>query len=238
MSWKAMTLIGIVLAAASVVAGSALGTNEENVAAADSCCAGPVAPAGMKMADSGHEHGKTAAPAAKDEKKDADLSALQKESYPVETCVVSGEKLGGDMGEPVDYFYKNRLVRFCCKGCVAKFEKEPEKYLAKLDSAVIDKEKADYPLDTCVVSGDKLGGDMGEPIDYVVANRLVRLCCKGCIKEIEKDPAKYILKVDAARGNAKPAAAAPGGPANPDPEPTGEHSEHGGTHDGHAGHQH
>lgn len=49
------------------------------------------------------------------------------------TCPVSGEKLeGGDMGEPVSISYHGRTVRFCCKMCVSKFEKEPAKYLAKL----------------------------------------------------------------------------------------------------------
>jgi len=129
---------------------------------------------------------------------DAEVVALQRASYPLETCVVSGEKLGS-MGEPVDHVFKNRLVRFCCAGCVPKFEKEPGKFLAKLDGAVVEKQQADYPLDTCVVSGEQLGGSMGEPVDHVVANRLVRLCCKGCIRDLEKDPMKYLSKLDEAR---------------------------------------
>jgi len=62
--------------------------------------------------------------------------------------------------------------------------------------------KADYPLTTCVVSGDKLeSGDMGDPIDYIYKeegkpDRLVRLCCKGCIKTLKKEPAKYLKKID------------------------------------------
>lgn len=60
--------------------------------------------------------------------------AKQVASYPLSTCVVSGKKLGG-MGDSVDYVHDNRLVRFCCKSCVATFEKEPAKYLALLDAA-------------------------------------------------------------------------------------------------------
>lgn len=62
--------------------------------------------------------------------------------------------------------------------------------------------KASYPLETCVVSGDKLeGGKMGEPIDYIhkeegMPNRLVRLCCKGCVRDFKSDPAKYLKKID------------------------------------------
>lgn len=62
-----------------------------------------------------------------------------KPAYPLKTCVVSGGKLGG-MGKSVTYVYKqagqrDRTVMFCCKACIRKFEKEPAKYLAKLDAA-------------------------------------------------------------------------------------------------------
>ncbi len=134
------------------------------------------------------------------EKIDAAIIKDQLPRYPLETCVVSGEKLGGDMGEPINHVYKNRLIRFCCKGCVKEFAKDPGKFLALLDKAVVDKQKEDYPLETCVVSGRKLGS-MGEPVDYVHANRLVRFCCKGCIQAFRKDPAKYTGKIDKAWGS-------------------------------------
>lgn len=64
-------------------------------------------------------------------------------AYPLDTCVVSGEKLG-DMGAPIDYIYKedgkpDRLVRFCCKMCIAKFKKDPAKYLKLIDEAAAQK---------------------------------------------------------------------------------------------------
>lgn len=55
--------------------------------------------------------------------------------YPLSTCLISGEKLGGDMGEPVIMQYEGRELRFCCKSCVKEFKKDPEKYLKKLDAA-------------------------------------------------------------------------------------------------------
>jgi len=67
----------------------------------------------------------------------------------------------------------------------------------KSDQAVIDAQLKDYPLDTCVVAGGKLGS-MGDPINYVHEGRLVRFCCKGCIGAFKKDPAKYLKKVDEA----------------------------------------
>ncbi|MCG3181239.1 MAG: hypothetical protein BIFFINMI_03614 [Phycisphaerae bacterium] len=56
-------------------------------------------------------------------------------SYPLDVCVVSGDELGGEMGPPVIYHYQGREVRFCCKSCIPEFEKDPAKYLAKLDAA-------------------------------------------------------------------------------------------------------
>ena len=49
--------------------------------------------------------------------------------YPLTTCVVLGSKLGGKMGKPFIYHHKGREVRFCCKGCLPAFKKDPTKYL-------------------------------------------------------------------------------------------------------------
>jgi len=177
----------------------------------------------------------------------------QGDPYYLATCPVSGEKLGS-MGDPIIKIYDGREVRFCCEGCISKFEKNqaanlikvdesmkkdqlvryplktsvvsgkplPEKpvdfvhnnrlirlvdaqekerflkeslrYIGELDKAVISSGK-DYPLKTCVVSGEKFGGSMGAPLDLVIANRWIRICCKGCRKDLEKTPADYIAKL-------------------------------------------
>ena len=57
-------------------------------------------------------------------------------AYPLKTCLISDEELGG-MGAPVEFIYcqpgqADQLVRFCCKMCVPKFKKDPAKYLALL----------------------------------------------------------------------------------------------------------
>ena len=59
------------------------------------------------------------------------VTVAHADSYPLKTCVVSGEKLG-EMGPPVVINYKGTEVRFCCNSCPKKFYKNPEKYLAKL----------------------------------------------------------------------------------------------------------
>lgn len=52
-------------------------------------------------------------------------------SYTRDTCIVTDNKLGS-MGSPVTKVYGEQEVKFCCKPCVGKFEKNPPKYLAKL----------------------------------------------------------------------------------------------------------
>lgn len=64
-----------------------------------------------------------------------------------------------------------------------------------------------YPLKTCVVSDEKLGGDMGDPYVFVHEGREVKLCCKGCLDDFKKDAAKYVKKIEAAE--AKDAKSAP-----------------------------
>lgn len=58
-------------------------------------------------------------------------STVSAKPYPKNTCAVSGNRLGS-MGAPVTKTYGDREVKFCCKPCVAKFEKNPQKYLAAL----------------------------------------------------------------------------------------------------------
>jgi len=130
-------------------------------------------------------------------KADAEIAEQQKAHYPLDTCVVSGEKLGSGGMSPVDKVYGNRLVRFCCGACPAQFESDPQKYLSKLDEAVIARQKENYPLENCVVSGQKLGS-MGEPLDKVYGDRLVRFCCKGCVAKFEANPTQYLEKIDKA----------------------------------------
>ena len=52
-------------------------------------------------------------------------------TYSKDTCIVSDNKLGS-MGTPVTKVYGNQEVKFCCKPCVAKFEKDPQRYLKKI----------------------------------------------------------------------------------------------------------
>lgn len=64
-----------------------------------------------------------------------------------------------------------------------------------------------YPLKTCVVSDEKLGG-MGEAYVFVHEGQEIKLCCKSCLKDFKKDPAKYLKKMKDAEAKAKKGAKA------------------------------
>jgi YHS domain-containing protein len=154
--------------------------------------------AGTATAHEGHDH-------------DADDKATQSadpsmgervgDVYPLATCIVSGEPLDS-MDSQVIHLHEGREIRFCCSQCQEQFQADPAKHLKKLDAAIIEQQLASYPLDTCPISGEKLGA-MGEPVNLVVGNRLVRLCCSGCERSVNADPGKTIAKLNAAAGEAQ-----------------------------------
>lgn len=49
-------------------------------------------------------------------------------------------------------------------------------------------------LAICPVSGEKLD-EMGKPYVFVYQGQEVKLCCSGCKKDFDKDPAKYLKKI-------------------------------------------
>ena len=128
---------------------------------------------------------------------EAAIIAAQLPSYPMGNCVVSDEPMGGDHGEPINVVHEGRLFRLCCKMCKKMLAQSPEEYVAKLDAAIIAEQTPYYALETCAISGEPLDG-MGGAIDTVVGTRLVKVCCKGCIKGVQKNPAEALAKVDAA----------------------------------------
>lgn len=75
------------------------------------------------------------------------------EAYPIDYCIVSGEKLG-TMGDAVEVTVNDRTVKLCCTMCETKLRKDPEKYLTALDAAAAD--------DT----GDSTTGDVHDDHDH------------------------------------------------------------------------
>ncbi len=83
--------------------------------------------------------------------------------------------------------------------------------MAAADAATDTTKPKPYTLPTCIVSGDKLG-TMGDAVVVVRAGREIKFCCTGCIKDFDKDPAKFITKIDEAEAKAKADAAKPSTP--------------------------
>lgn len=64
--------------------------------------------------------------------KPAEKKIVQKaKPYPLKTCLVTGDGLD-DMDERVSLVYKGQTFEFCCKPCIKKFNKNPEKYVKEL----------------------------------------------------------------------------------------------------------
>ncbi len=72
-----------------------------------------------------------AADASKDK---ADNKKTDKSKYPLKTCVVSDEKLDS-MGEHYVFTYEGKEVQLCCKSCKKDFDKNPKKFVKKLNDA-------------------------------------------------------------------------------------------------------
>lgn len=75
------------------------------------------------------------------------------------------------------------------------------------ESELIAKARADYPLKSCLVSDEPLGS-MGEAVAHVhradgKPDRVVFVCCEGCIDDFKQNPAKFLKKVDDAAAKAK-----------------------------------
>ena len=60
----------------------------------------------------------------------------------------------------------------------------------------------DYPLKKCVVSDEKLG-EHGKPVKVTSEGTDVWLCCKSCVKDFNKAPAKFVKMVKDAPTKAK-----------------------------------
>jgi hypothetical protein len=68
---------------------------------------------------------------------------------------------------------------------------------ARAEDKPADKKAKPYPLKTCIVSGEEINdkGDM-KPYSFVVEGQEVKLCCKSCLKDFNKDKAGYLRKIE------------------------------------------
>ncbi len=66
---------------------------------------------------------------------DEAIIAAQSATYPLKTCVVSGEELGS-MGESVNYVHEGTLIKLCCDHCKPDLDKDPSKFVAMVKEAI------------------------------------------------------------------------------------------------------
>lgn len=75
---------------------------------------------------------------------------------------------------------------------------------AFVSAADADKKPKPYPLDKCLVTDEKIGADPGmKPHTFVENGQEIKLCCKSCLKDFNKDKAGYLKKIAAAEKKAK-----------------------------------
>ena len=77
---------------------------------------------------------------------ESEVIAKARAAYPLKTCLVSDESLGS-MGDAIPFVYKaagkpDRVVFFCCEGCIDDFKADPAKFLKKVDDAAKGKAPA------------------------------------------------------------------------------------------------
>ncbi|MBM4007223.1 MAG: hypothetical protein FJ292_06620 [Planctomycetes bacterium] len=133
----------------------------------------------------------------------ADALIVQREQavYPSAVCIImTDEKLAApgtpEAADVRGVVVGNQLVRLCCASCERKVRRNPTSALAKVQRAAVEAQAKDYPLKACPISGRPLPA---EPVDTLLAGRLVRLCCKECQAKAEQDVAATLAKLDAAR---------------------------------------
>ncbi len=117
-----------------------------------------------------------------------------------EKCPVQPAK---DINPEATITYKGQVIAFCCKNCPKKFEAEPAKYIANLknfkDPEKKEEPKKDAPKQAAKAINKKCPVQPAEDVDPKVTveykGQAIGFCCKDCVKDFNKDPAKYIKNV-------------------------------------------
>lgn len=95
--------------------------------------------------------------------------------------------------------YRGITVGFCCKRCLARFKRDPEKYIDRVappkkqprepGKARATPKKA--PInESCPLTGRPVKADLTVEFD----GKTWAVCCRRCLAKVEKEPAKYLGK--------------------------------------------
>ncbi|MEZ6232919.1 MAG: hypothetical protein R3B68_01905 [Phycisphaerales bacterium] len=114
-------------------------------------------------------------------------------------CPLMGREI--DPERAVVKEFEGREIRLCCTRCERRFDSDPAAAFEKVDELMIADQLPLYPITDCLVmEGHELGDDA---INMVYKNRLVRLCCEGCVADFEADPEAYLHRLDQAAAEAQ-----------------------------------
>ena len=111
--------------------------------------------------------------------------AEKEELKPQTVCPVMGGKINKDVY--VDY--QSQRLYFCCPGCKEPFLKDPEKYMKKIadENVLLESVQEKCPV---------LGGNIDKKVYTDYKGRRVYFCCPACIENFEKNPEKYLKKLE------------------------------------------
>lgn len=96
------------------------------------------------------------------------------------------------MGKPHVLVAEGQEIKFCCKSCEKDYAKDKAGYAKKLAEAEAGAKP--YPLKNCLVTDE--GFDHVTPYVFAYEGQQIKLCCKDCLKDFNKDTAKFLKKID------------------------------------------
>jgi hypothetical protein len=115
--------------------------------------------------------------------------------YPLTTCLVSGVALPE---KPVDFIFRNRLIRVRGEPERELFLKDPARYWPALDEATMSHQAPRYWITKCPEQGAQLDLPNDLQFTVVVAQRIVRVCCDDCHERVKERPSQYLPLIDSA----------------------------------------
>ncbi|MBI5610254.1 MAG: YHS domain-containing protein [Deltaproteobacteria bacterium] len=103
------------------------------------------------------------------------------------TCPVSGKPFTPTADSPKSE-YKGKTYVFCCGGCKAKFDANPDQFADKAAAAATP---AGPAMAVCPVSGEKFAPTADSPKSEYKGKTYV-FCCGGCKTKFDADPEKIL----------------------------------------------
>ena len=158
-------------------------------------------------AHEGHDHKATEKAEKKISEALADLPAEdQKLAAAQRFCPVMEYSRLGAMGTPTKLIIEGKPVFVCCDGCIddakeggaatVKLTKKLTEASAELAKLPAAERAAAEAQKYCAINSKGFLGSMGAPIKLMLDGKPVYLCCSGCTKKAQANPAATLAKVE------------------------------------------